>query len=597
MTSQHKITDIVNTYPQGDVDHYFEHIDNMLQENDGDNNFTILSSDSYSTSAPIKQDQYTKFKITDTSMDIVDISKGYLALNVEIGLNIDYKDLDTDQNNLKDDTAVNSVNILPFFVGFKSGAQIINVYNVYSNGRLTACKNTKAKHEQALVYSCKAKEERCGRPGMYSPHKEVLNMTECICGTYIYLPASMKNATKSINLEILIQVDDLLPFSAMSYYPRFLFGDLELELSANLVNNMVFCPIPVENVLNAQPMAETAGLMNIFGKFGTGQGNAVLQDPAKITSELIYRSKACTDSRFHQCGDWAKCLLPLGTSNDVTDAAHADSYSVTEGYITFRPNKLEIKSAKSYVHGFRIKDHAKENLRARYADRKMKIPAQWIEHYTFSQQPAQSEIRTNIQVPMFNVSQAILTFPNSAYQTTVSRNPHLSGIQAHIGDRILPDKFMTTLEKAHSEMILTGLGMDSLFSAPPEVIESLTRDRKKNKNWTIKYKDDSDYMLVLTLERYGAGCFCDGMNGINIPINFHANYINGKENPHYFELDVDGSTYADRGTDLTKLDGLKFPLRQNNVNLHLVSDCFWIFGPNGGEFIKDLQVNSLEDIE
>ena len=227
----------------------------------------------------------------------------------------------------------------------------------------------------------------------------------------------------------------------------------------------------------------------------------------------------------------------------------------------------------------------------------MKIPAQWIEHYTFSQQPAQSEIRTNIQVPMFNVSQAIMTFPNSAYQTTVSRNPHLSGIQAHIGDRIIPDKFMTTLEKAHSEMILTGLGMDSLFSAPPEVLESLTRNRGKNTDWSIKYRDDSDYMLVLTLERYGAGCFCDGMNGINIPINFHANYINGTDNPHYFELDVDNSKYADRGTKLDSKDGLAFPLRQNNVNLHLVSDCFWVCSTNGCEFIKDLQIDSLADIE
>ena len=592
MTSQHKITDIVNTYPQGDVDHYFEHIDNLLQENDGDNNFTILSSDSYSTSAPIKGDQYTKFKLTDASMDIVDISKGYLALNVTMNVDINIKDIDTDETALQNNTGANSRKILPFFVGFKSGAHIINVYNVYSNGRLTACKNTKAKHEQALVYSCKAKEERCGRPGMYSPHKEVLNMTGCVCGSYIYFPKDKweNGLTGVLKLEILVQVDDLLPFSAMSYYPRFLFGDLELEISANLVNNMVFCPIPLENAINAQPMAIDAGIMNTFVAKGTGQGNAIT-DPAKLTNDIIFRSKATTDSRFHQCGDWAKCFVPLKASDSGTD------YDMTEAYVTIKPEKLTITSAKSYVHGFRIKEHAKENLRARYADRKMKIPAQWIEHYTFSQQPAQSEIRTNIQVPMFNVSQAIMTFPNSAYQTTVSRNPHLSGIQAHIGDRILPDKFMTTLEKAHSEMILTGLGMDSLFSAPPEVLESLTRNRGKNTDWTIKYKDDSDYMLVLTLERYGAGCFCDGMNGINIPINFHANYINGTDNPHYFELDIDKSKYADRGTTLDSKDGLAFPLRQNNVNLHLVSDCFWVFSQNGGEFIKDLQVSSLEDIE
>ena len=50
-----------------------------------------------------------------------------------------------------------------YFVGFKSASHIVEIYNVYSNGVLTACKQTKARHEQAITYNSKAKKERVGR--------------------------------------------------------------------------------------------------------------------------------------------------------------------------------------------------------------------------------------------------------------------------------------------------------------------------------------------------------------------------------------------------------------------------------------------------
>ena len=598
MTSAHKIADIIHPEPMGDMLKYFDYVDNMFQANDGDNDFQILSSDAYSQSVPIAQDQFTRFKITDGSMDIVDLSKGFIHLNIEFNWKMFFKDIDTDLTGVRAAASTGVLPLIRFFLGFKSAAHIINVYNVYSNGRLTSCKNTKVKYEQALVYSCKAKEERVGRPGMYSPHKEVLKMTNCVCGTYVYLDpnhADWSSDHPNTKMEMVIQVDDLLPFSAMTYYPRFLFGDLELELSCNLINNMVFCPIPMENVLDAQPMAKNATIMSDF----LGDPAGLIQPVIKaddIALKDIINSKAIVDSRFHQCGDWAKCLLPLNKA--ASDEAGKNT--VTSAYVRFTADSLNITNAKSYIHGFRLKSEARANIAAMYKDKKMKIPAQWIDQYSFSQQPTESHITTNIQIPMFNASQVAFTFPNSANQITVSRNPHLEGFKATIGQRNIPDKNMSTLDKAHSEMILNTLGLDSLFSAPKELLEALSRNRGKNSDWTIKKNDDSDYMLIMPLERFGSGCFCDGLSGINIPVTFYGSYMNGTDNPHYFELDVTNSRYAAGRTAANFKDdthGLNFKLRKNNINLFVISDAFWVFGENGGEFIKDVQTEDLRDIE
>ena len=206
-----------------------------------------------------------------------------------------------------------------------------------------------------------------------------------------------------------------------------------------------------------------------------------------------------------------------------------------------------------------------------FGDKNLVIPAQWVDHYTFSQLPTTNSIRTNIQTALFNACQVILTFPNSANQLTVSRNPHLESIQCQISDRIIPDKFFSTFDKAHAEMIISNLNMDSLFSAPDELIEALTKQRTIG-GTDLRHNDDSDYMLVFNLERFGNGCFCDGLTDNPVPINFQANFIDGTQNPHYYES---GS-------------GLK----QHNVNLFIVSDAFWVCNRNGCQFVKDIAVDN-----
>ena len=116
-------------------------------------------------------------------------------------------------------------------------------------------------------------------------------------------------------------------------------------------------------------------------------------------------------------------------------------------------------------------------------------------------------------------------------------------------------------------MIIANLNMDTLFSAPDELIEALTKERSLT-GLDLKRVDDSDYMLVFNLERFGNGCFCDGITDNPVPINFQANFMKGTQNPHY---------YTKEGK-----------LLQHNLNLFIVSDAFWVCNRDGCRFVKDL---------
>lgn len=544
MSTRHRIDQALTNVSMGDVEKYFSQLSNIIETNSGTHDFKMISHDCNNTAVPVHGGQFTRFKLTDQAMDIVDISKGYIMMKLEMDVEFDVKT--SHMSSPVDASCYDPY----YFVGFKSASHIVEIYNVYSNGVLTSCKQTKAKHEQAITYCSKAKEERIGRPGMYSTHDKVREMSDCVCGAYIKAPPiAERTKVQTITFDVLVQVDDLLPFSAFEYFPRFMVGDLELELSASLHQNMVWCPISPVYLMDE-------GIIS-GGKFVN------LSPQALLNYKIMCKS---FDFRFTQCGDYANTIPPYMPSNkdiDNTDPAGMFYYAD----MTIKTSNLVIREAKSYIHGFNIKNEAKQNIMNMFGDKNLVIPAQWVDHFTFSQLPTTNSIRTNIQTALFNACQVILTFPNSANQLTVSRNPHLESIQCQISDRIIPDKFFSTLDKAHAEMIIANLNMDSLFSAPDELIEALTKERFVGGTDTKKI-DDSDYMLVFNLERFGNGCFCDGLTDNPVPINFQANFMKGTQNPHY---------YTSSGE-----------FKQHNVNLFIVSDAFWVCNKNGCQFIKDV---------
>ena len=541
MATRHRIDNALKTITMGDVEKYFSELSNIVENNSGTHDCKIISHDCYNTAAPVHSNQFTRFKLTDQAMDIVDLGKAYISATLEMDVMI------SSGNGVYEKISSSSYKEAAFkqfyFIGFKSSAHIIDVYNVYSNGLLTNCKQTKARHEQFITYASKGKEERAGRPGMYSPHENVREMSECVCGAYIEMPKIVDIGKPiKITFDVIIQIDDLLPFSAMEYYPRFLTGDLELELSPSLTQNMVFCSI--------SPMAAIE------------LGLYTCSVPGYVTSFKLCDGKM--DYKFHACGDYTDGYLPY-----VSNSGEENPDTLAMLQFTLIPSNLKVVHAKSYIHGFNIKSEAKQNLLNMFSGKNLVIPAQWVDHYTFSQLPTATSIRTNIQIPMFNATQAIITFPKTSNELVVSQNPHLEAVQCQISDRIIPDKFFSTLDKAHAEMILEALNFDSLFTASESLIEALSRKRQLDQYGSsiCSAKDDTDYILVFNLERFGNGCYCDGLTDNPVPVNFQANFIDGTKNIHYYK----GNNF-----------------RPQNLNLFIVSDAFWVCNQNGCQFVKDI---------
>ena len=87
MSTRQRINDVINTYSMGDVEDYFEHMNNLTQLNSGNNSYHMVTHVSYASPAPLTNGTtQTKFMITDSGMDIVDMSKGLIALRVKMDL-------------------------------------------------------------------------------------------------------------------------------------------------------------------------------------------------------------------------------------------------------------------------------------------------------------------------------------------------------------------------------------------------------------------------------------------------------------------------------------------------------------------------------
>ena len=384
MATANGIHNIISPYPMGDVEKYFIKLDRTMGMNSGVNDYSCITHNCYATSTPFAANCFSKFKLTDQQFDIIDISQGYIHLNVNFDLEFDHK------VNQKSHLATMRRNFCWFFVGLKSGAQIIDTYKVYSNGRLTACNQVKANHEQAIVFNCKSKDQKYGRPGVYSCHDNVLKMNDCVCGFYIKQPLGMYMGNKTelnCSMEIVIQIDDLLPFSGMRYFPAFACGDLELELSFTLEKNFVFCQIPFTAV--AEKYFYKSYDMNASERiFRLRQGGYAYtnEDFEDVCASGGFDTDAeiYIDSRFHQCGDYARCFLGL-TLDDSTkkvDQAIEESYLAPEytpkptaiptgglfnstwvlTYMTIIPRNLLVNDAKSFIYGFNIKPETKQNI-------------------------------------------------------------------------------------------------------------------------------------------------------------------------------------------------------------------------------------------
>lgn len=591
----------------GDIIKYFSELDDILEKNSGVNDNKTLTSDASDPPCPVDNNTYTKVKITDDAIHITNIDKSSLTAQVEITVNVptdffsdvlakeeafgefdaggktgqDLADAVAEENKTRESIAVARAyrnRFTKWFIGLKAGIHIFDAYRIYSYNKKTNCEQTEALYENAVVRMLKPQEELDAKPGIYTLWRHANAGDDCICGTYFSLEDLIKaknNRGLKICFEVTVPLDDFLPLSGFSMYPNCVFENLSLELKMCIQQNFVVCQV--------DPRLEFERISKMDIK---NVGKALAACYNHLVNDVPSYSR-----HFTQVNDPFKSTIYTVDKNGVFSANVVDTkFTITNG--TF-------KHLRSHLNGFNIKDSVINQLREKYTEKPLIIPAQYCDYQAFSQKPMGSGLKCNTTYGMTNVSSLIFLFPRTHNEITCCQNPHLSSIQLQIDNKPYPDKPFSTLESAHTMFNLTNAGLDGLFSPSEEYAYSLdfreldmvkkdilytkvgadgnqepTQSKVVDEEDTpvvAPYKDNTSYCLVCSTERLsGYGTFCDGLTKDNAHITLTGT-IEGhpKHNPyltHPFHQPVD---IHDRNTSV--------PMNDRSPVMVICQDCFWVF--------------------
>ena len=526
-----KITQALSSKESGDILKYFEEIDKIICLNDGIHDNKILSMECYDRPTPVQYNQYTKFHLSDAGIDCVNVDKSYITASMTYTIKL------TDL--METTITATDTKYYQIFIGLKNASQNIDVYRIYVNHN-QIYSQTDAIYEQALTTALKPKAEMF-RPHMYTMWDEAHKHSQNVCGTYISI-GSNRNSTFDITFDIAIQLDDLLPFSGMSIFPSCVIGDLELEIRNRIQGNLVWCQVDPKILIEEEIENATPSEYDIT--------------PLIQSYELA--RKAQYNHEFVQVGDKASITMAISGSGQQTKQLH---YS----YFVVECTNSVMNNAMSHINGFRLKDSVIETLRRKYASKPLIIPAQVCKHDLFAQRPTANGLKLNTNITLTNCTNIALSFPQTANEITVAKNPEQQAAQLIVMGKNIPDKSINTLEAAHCEMMLSNACLDSLFEAQPSFIESLTRSASSGTGKMNRPHDATDYYFNVSLERFGNGVFCDGLTSPGaITLTFQSNCINsGNADPYY---------RPDRSN--------RNILNTQPINIMSVEDCFWVITPN-----------------
>lgn len=590
MSYSYKLDKAVDQTPSGNLENYFDYLSMSIQSNDGRSDNKCLSIDAYDPPCPVAKGMYTKLKLTDESVNVINMDKSSITAVVRINVQaIDTGGQSMDFRSKIDMTSMsdNEKNVLQLFysavrtynkifIGFKSSIHVLDAYRIYSNGKKTLCEQTEALFENAACRMIKCQEELDEKPGIYTTWKHAYNYEEQVCGTYVNLYDLIDNP-QVLEFELTIPIDEFLPFQAMTLFPNCVFGNLQIELKMAIQNNFVCCQCnPYETfVESSKAIIEMLG----FREFGP-------------TLELLLKScDLGIKKAFTQCGDdFEVTYLYAPAQSTVTPPSPLTGDFFTELLIPFRKHITievtagQLMSCRTNLNGFNIKDSVIENLIRKFSEKPLIVPSQFIDYQAFSQPPMSFGLKCNTTYNLTNCSSILFLFPRTSHEITCSRNPFLASIQVQIDNKPYPDKPFSTSEAAHTIYNLTNLGYDSLFStseeysyslvwneiAPPIVLKGGVSGDANIPVKEVESEDNTSYCFVCSTERLsGFGTFCDGLN---------------KDNAH---ITLTG-TLASLPTGVTYHPYYQ-PNGQVNVRppiMLICQDCFWECTPEKGiEFI------------
>lgn len=476
----------------GDVYQYFESLVDRIVSSGEASDTKFLSFDSSEPPCPIGPGQFTKLKLTDGSCKLTSFTSSFIKLRIKTSITIsglDWSDYDVVLESIL-------INTPALFIGFKSGIHAIDHYRFYCDkGVGYVCEQSQAVHESTVTFFAKSQEEIEGDSGCYTTSEDIRGFNKNVCGQYITWGELKKNTSGNIPIEfdIIIKYDDFAPLQFFKTYPNGVCGNLQLEFKVNNFKNLVITQVPIETSLR---VAFSQRQDIIPGIITTDHG----QDVVNFISNPVNFS-----SQFQNIGNGTKFYFMIPVfDNDISPpfyTYHRCNCSISTG-------QFDLISAKSYVNGYNVKDDKINQIRDLLSTKKIYIPGQRIDQYSFSQLPTEANMSCNTTQSLVNCSSIAFTFPRSPNELTCSFNPRCSSIQLQIDNKTYPDKPFSTYDFEFSNYILHNLMYDDLFRPNHALMRALIE--------TNFHLDDSNFIFVAATERLDSDPFVfDGISKDN----------------------------------------------------------------------------------
>lgn len=529
----------------GDVYQYFESLVDRIVSSGEASDTKFLSFDSSEPPCPVGPGQFTKLKLTDGSCKLTSFTSSFIKLRIKTSITISGLDW-TDYNAVLESILINTPAL---FIGFKSGIHAIDHYRFYCDkGTGYVCEQSQAVHESAVTFFAKSQEEIEGDSGCYSTSEDIRGFNKNVCGQYITWGELKKNSTGNIPIEfdVIIKYDDFAPLQFFKTYPNGVCGNLQLEFKVNNFKNLVITQVPIETSLR---VAFSQRQDIIPGIITTDHG----QDVVNFISNPVNFS-----SQFQNIGNGTKFYFMIPFFDHEISPPF---YTYHRCNCTISTGQFDLLSAKSYVNGYNVKDEKINQIRELLSTKKIYIPGQRIDQYSFSQLPTESNMSCNTTQSLVNCSSIAFTFPRSPNELTCSFNPRCSSIQLQIDNKTYPDKPFSTYDFEFSNYILHNLMYDDLFRPNHALIRGLIE--------TNFHLDDSNFIFVAATERLDSDPFVfDGISKDNCFIT-----LLGTFNPK--NLIVPG---LETNTDLESYS--KCPNRQPPI-MYICQDTLWELSSEG----------------
>lgn len=529
----------------GDVYQYFESLVDRIVSSGEASDTKFLSFDSSEPPCPVGPGQFTKLKLTDGSCKLTSFTSSFIKLRIKTSITISGLDW-TDYDAVLETTLINTPAL---FIGFKSGIHAIDHYRFYCDkGAGYVCEQSQAVHESAVTFFAKSQEEIEGDSGCYSTSEDIRAFNKNVCGQYITWGELKINSNGNIPIEfdVIIKYDDFAPLQFFKTYPNGVCGNLQLEFKVNNFKNLVITQVPLETSLR---VAFSQRQDIIPGIITTDHG----QDAVNFISNPVNFS-----SQFQNIGNGTKFYFMIPFFDHEINPPF---YTYHRCHCTISTGQFDLLSAKSYVNGYNVKDEKINQIRELLSTKKIYIPGQRIDQYSFSQLPTESNMSCNTTQSLVNCSSIAFTFPRSPNELTCSFNPRCSSIQLQIDNKTYPDKPFSTYDFEFSNYILHNLMYDDLFRPNHALIRGLIE--------TNFHLDDSNFIFVAATERLDSDPFVfDGITKDNCFIT-----LLGTFNPKKFI--VPG---LETNTDLESYS--KCPNRQPPI-MFICQDTLWELSSEG----------------